>query len=66
MDTLEALRVIERNERVDQSITKSLAEEGYITVEDVTSHDTPSGQRAFMVTSITEKGRQLLDSSRKP
>jgi len=64
MDTLEALRVIERNERVDQYITKQLAAEGYITVKDVTSHDTPSDQRAFMVTSITEKGRRLLESSR--
>ncbi len=60
MDTLEALRVIERNERIDQSMTEQLAAEGYITVKDVT----PAGQPAFMVTSITEKGRQLLDSSR--
>ncbi len=62
METLEALRVIERNERVDQYITKQLAAEGYITVKDVA----PSGQPAFMVTSITEKSRRVLESSRKP
>jgi hypothetical protein len=63
MDTLEALKVIERNERLDQSTTELLAAEGYITVTDVTSHDTPPGKRAYMVTSITEKGRRMLESS---
>lgn len=62
MNNIEALKAIQRNDLLDQSTIKRLAAEGYVTVRDVTTHDTPLGQRELLVTFITEKGRQLLES----
>jgi hypothetical protein len=66
MDTVEALKAIRREERLDQSTIIKLAAAAYITIADVTNNDTPPGQREYLVISITEKGRRLLESSRKP
>ena len=60
MDTIEALRAIERDERPDQATIERLASEGYVNFEDVTSHDMPAGHRAFLITSITDRGLRLL------
>jgi hypothetical protein len=66
VNNLEALKTIQRGERPDQSTIERLADLDYISVRDVTNHDTPPGQREYLVISITEKGRRLLESSRKP
>jgi hypothetical protein len=61
MDTLEALKAFQRGERPDQATTKQLAAEGYVNVAEVTNNDTPVGQREFLITSITEKGKRVLE-----
>jgi len=66
MDTVEALAAVQRGERLDQPTIKRLAAEGCINVTDVTNQDTPPGLREFLITSITDKGRQLLRGARKP
>lgn len=60
MTPIEALRMIQRNERLDQSTIELLVSEGYIRATDDTNHITPPGQHELLVIDITEKGQRLL------
>jgi hypothetical protein len=55
-----ALRLISESQNPDQAIVKFLFDHGYIEATDVTSMDTPPGQRELLPTFITEKGRRVV------
>ena len=55
------LERLNRGEKLDSSTLEHLNREGYIKAEDVSSMDTPVGQKDFLFIHITEKGRRVLE-----
>jgi len=62
MSTLEALRAIQRKEKLDQPTIKQLHREGYVEVTDVTHMQSP--EKEFLVTFLTDKARKLLEGAK--
>jgi hypothetical protein len=62
MTDKEALQALQRNERLGSHILENLWRKDLIQVRDVTTLDTPPGQRELMFTFFTEKGKKLLES----
>lgn len=57
----ELLERLNRGEKLDSPTLERLNREGYIKAEDVSSMDTPAGQKDFLFIHITEKGRRVLE-----
>jgi hypothetical protein len=49
--------------QVDQATVRRLLSAGLITAEDVTTMDTPAGQREYLPIALTLKGHRLLDKA---
>jgi len=49
------------NKQPDQTTIKLLLRQRYIEARDVTNNDSPPGQREYLATFITEKGRRVLE-----
>jgi len=56
-----ALRLMIENKQPDQTTIKLLLRQRYIEARDVTNNDSPPGQREYLATFITEKGRRVLE-----
>jgi hypothetical protein len=61
MNVKQLLERLNRGEKLDSPTLERLDREGYIKAEDVSSMDTPTGQKDFLFIHITEKGRRLLE-----
>jgi len=62
-NTKQLLERLNRGEKLDSSVLERLARDGFINMADVTNMQSPAGIREFLFTSITEKGRRLIEGS---
>jgi len=58
----EALQTFQQGKRLDQPTIRRLLIAGLIDARDVTNNDSPQGEREYLATFITEKGKRLLES----
>jgi hypothetical protein len=66
MTNREALEAFGRKERLDQPTIRRLLDAGLIEASDVTHMQTPAGEKDFLITGLTPKGRKLLEKGRDP
>ena len=64
IDTVDALRAVQRREKLDQETILRLRDEGLIKVTDVTNMQSPAEE--FMPTMLTAKGLRVAESGNKP
>jgi len=62
MTDKEALQAFKQGKGLDQPTTRRLLRAGLIEARDVTNMDSPQGEREYLATFITEKGKRLLES----
>jgi hypothetical protein len=58
----EALQAFARNEELNQPTIQKLWKRGYIEVDDVTTLDTPGGEKVLKPIAITMRGQMLLEN----
>lgn len=58
----EALDLLNRGGRASNAVLAHLADKGLIEVRDVTSNDTPPGERDLLFIRLTEHGIRVLES----
>ena len=57
----DALRALAQGHRLSNPVLAHLSAKGLIEVDDITTLDTPPGERALFFTLITERGRRVLE-----
>jgi hypothetical protein len=62
MTNKEALQAFAHKGKLDQSTIKRLLRAGLIEASDITTLDTPGGERVYLPTAITMKGQRLMEN----
>ena len=57
----EALQALQKGQRLSNAALAHLSHKGLIEVDDVTNMDSPPGEREYIFTFFTERGRQVLE-----
>jgi hypothetical protein len=57
----QALEALIAGQRLSNALLAHLSERGLIGVSDVTNMDSPPGERELLFTSITERGKSILE-----